>query len=79
MAIREFTDRKGDTWRVWETRPSTSRLRPQFREGWLTFEHDDVRRRLSPIPDGWADADELELRRLFIESALEVPRARRLE
>ena len=30
--------------------------------GWLTFECDDAKRRLSPIPDGWAGASDEALR-----------------
>jgi hypothetical protein len=86
MPLREFTDRTGATWRVWETRPNTGRgtLRPGFVDGWLTFEHgadtpDVTRRRLAPIPAGWADLPELELRRLCLEARLERPRKRLVE
>lgn len=33
------------------------------RQGWLTFERGQDRRRLSPIPDGWATATDAELER----------------
>ena len=40
-------------------------LSQKRQDGWLTFATDDERRRLSPIPDGWATADEPALRRLL--------------
>jgi hypothetical protein len=64
MAVREFTDSKGVTWRVWNTRPSMSLFYgEELRNGWLTFESATERRRLAPIPGGWEDvsADRLEL------------------
>jgi hypothetical protein len=36
-------------------------LAPAVAQGWLAFQSDTVRRRLSPIPDGWADRTEEEL------------------
>ena len=56
MAYREFRDSAGLTWRVWDTLPT----RPQvmdamWRDGWLTFQSGSARRRLAPIPTGWAD------------------------
>lgn len=57
MAIREFVDSNGVTWRVWRTMPrSRSVYSEQLREGWLTFESVQQRRRLAPVPAGWADA-----------------------
>jgi len=41
------------------------------RQGWLTFERGEARRRLSPIPDGWATAPDAELER-YREAAREV-------
>jgi len=57
MAHREFQDSTGATWTEWDTYP----IRPEgidevWRSGWLTFEHGGVRRRLAPIPKGWAEA-----------------------
>ena len=40
--------------------------------GWLTFASGDDKRRLSPIPDGWAEATEAELAAYF-ETARPVP------
>ncbi|MFN2567818.1 MAG: hypothetical protein ABR499_22730 [Gemmatimonadaceae bacterium] len=64
MAIREFTDSQGVAWRVWRTTPRAGSVYDEtLRGGWLTFECSSGRRRLAPIPVGWADAptDRLEL------------------
>ena len=45
--------------------------------GWLAFETRGERRRYTPIPDGWLDAPEDELRRIWA-GAIPVPPARRL-
>ena len=39
--------------------------------GWLTFEHDNARRRLVPAPERWADAEE-ELLREWLGAATPV-------
>lgn len=36
-------------------------LHGTLREGWLTFQNGDDRRRISPIPTGWTAASEAEL------------------
>ena len=57
MAYAEFTDRAGKSWRVWFTRPRLSEvltiLPGDWKEGWLTFESGDEKRRLAPVPAGW--------------------------
>ena len=61
MATRVFTDRLGDGWKVWETIPQDARgCLPAYAKGWLTFENsgNGERRRLAPIPEGWAEASE---------------------
>jgi hypothetical protein len=37
---------------------------PEFRQGWLAFRANDDRRRLTPIPVGWAGAPDDELERM---------------
>ncbi len=57
MGYREFVDDAGTMWRVWDTHPvAASTLRtvsPNYAGGWLTFESEIERRRLTPIPAGW--------------------------
>jgi hypothetical protein len=58
MAYLEFQDSAGLTWRVWDTYPSRPEvIDTAWRDGWLTFECGAVRRRLTPIPNGWAEAE----------------------
>lgn len=59
MAYREFTDAAGVVWRAWDTYPSSaSNVRSVYAAGWLGFESATERRRLHPVPDGWADAED---------------------
>ena len=77
MALREFQDSKGNPWRVWDTLPQTGRVREEYQRGWLTFEQGEQassRKRLAPIPAGWAELPESELRRLCVEAKAERPR-----
>ena len=43
------------TWRVWDTLPLRGAAFGPFRAGWLTFDDGAERRRLAPIPPGWAE------------------------
>jgi hypothetical protein len=55
MGLREFDDANGKRWRVWDTVPArTEGLGNEFRAGWLTFDNGLERRRLAPVPQGWA-------------------------
>jgi hypothetical protein len=55
MALREFRDETGRSWRVWETVPATATgLTTDLREGWLTFDDGEHRRRLWPVPPNWS-------------------------
>jgi hypothetical protein len=80
MALRSFTDSKGQGWRVWDVVPQyeVSRdegaLTPGLQGGWLCFETNGVKRRLSPIPGGWEEADAGSLEQLCRDAA---PVARR--
>jgi hypothetical protein len=59
MAYREFTDQAGVVWRAWDTYPSSaSNVRSVYAAGWLGFESTSERRRLHPVPDGWAEAED---------------------
>ena len=55
MALREFVDSAGVTWRAWSSAPLRGALRGSpFAEGWLTFESTiGERRRLAPVPENW--------------------------
>lgn len=62
---REFVDASKVRWTAIAVRPSKSTtLSPPYRSGWLSFDSGGETRRLSPIPDGWAEASEDELARL---------------
>ena len=61
MAVRDFVDRHGVSWRVWPV--STTIARPtaaedylkEYGDGWLCFESEKERRRLAVFPPDWAD------------------------
>jgi hypothetical protein len=74
MALREFTDRTGCRWRVWDIRPeqmpAAARAEDHLQNvihGWLAFEPagGGQKRRLSPIPARWENATEAELERML--------------
>ena len=70
--LREFTDKNGTRWRVWDINPvlhsrssnpgKQSSLRVP--KGWLCFEGGSERRRLSPIPLEWQQCDDAALESL---------------
>ena len=80
MPLREFVDAHGRDWKVWDTRPETraeaAAVLGAFHDGWLTFEHEALRRRLVPIPANWETLPDAELSRLCIEASPEMPRRR---
>ena len=66
---RIFDDFRGKRWRVFAVYPTTSTIDPAalpaaFREGWLSFESEDEKRRIAPIPEGWEELSTEELRLL---------------
>lgn len=83
---RVFTDDQGVVWSVWSVQPAQhederhSRLRGSYSKGWLAFESTIGKRRLSPIPSGWVELDDVELRRLceIAEPARQISRVRPL-
>ena len=72
--LREFTDKSGVSWKVWDVYPGPARkpAKPMMdfsvfpsrdlTEGWLCFQCDNEKRRLAPIPANWEmlPGDELE-------------------
>jgi hypothetical protein len=42
---------------------------PVMANGWLAFENRVEKRRLAPIPDGWVEMDETDLRSLLAKAA----------
>jgi hypothetical protein len=75
MALRSLIDSKGRGWRVWDVVPSQSlgreddTLTPGLEGGWLCFEHGEEKRRLSPIPEGWEEADAERLEAYLVAAA----------
>jgi hypothetical protein len=75
MALREFTDETGCTWRVWDTMPSRAEYVQADRAGgWLTFAADHEKRRLAPVPTEWGALPEAELLAMLRTATPVVPR-----
>jgi hypothetical protein len=80
--MRNFTDGSGNEWMVFEVRrqgeeeDNWAYLPRGFRAGWLCFESDVGKRRLSPVPDGWRGSEPAELERM-LRRATPVVRGRR--
>lgn len=53
-----FADRRREQRRVPQAHVARARLRGTYAQGWLCFENDDEKRRLSPIPDDWTVCDD---------------------
>lgn len=72
MALREFRDSKGVSWKVWSVTPDSLDKRTtaedymrDWQDGWLCFECPDSRRRLATFPPGWEDLPDDELEALM--------------
>ena len=68
--MRTITDAAGTKWTVFEVKNQSggarwSYLPAEFGHGWLCFESDVSKRRLTPIPPRWREADDDELVRLL--------------
>lgn len=89
--IRQFTDANGISWRVWDVWPSiragaagTTRSESyagafpamSFGDGWLCFECDREKRRLSPIPPEWETCEECALEELCRKASFSTPTPR---
>ena len=84
--LREFTDKEGLEWRVWDVDPQAhqsqvniDRRKAQPLEGWLCFESNLERRRLSPIPSGWDATDPDRLAELCEKAQVVPPITRHFE
>ena len=84
MAHREFTDREGQRWEVWEVQPSISTdgvsapgllLGEDAARGWLAFQSARERRRFYMPPEGWESFSEEQLS-ILCHHAVPVPPAR---
>lgn len=86
MAYRTFTDANGQEWNVWDVLPSresepgsrsSTYLPAEMAEGWLCFEAGEQKRRLTPLPVGWEDADDNAIADLLHASVPARPRGTR--
>lgn len=76
---RESPDRRADARGRNERRKRRElrvRMEPGFAQGWLVFESAHEKRRLHPIPDGWASRRDDELAALLAD-AVPAPNATR--
>lgn len=84
MAVRDFVDADGLSWKVWPVIPES--LQPktaaedylgEYESGWLCFESVAERRRLPEYPENWEQLSEAELRAL-LRVAAAVPKRKSL-
>ena len=82
MALREFKDRDGVVWKVWDVTPEYLDKRTtaedymrDWQDGWLCFECRDSRRRLASFPPGWEALSDGELEQLLHKSQVVKRRA----
>jgi hypothetical protein len=81
--MRNFTDSAGTEWMVFEVKRQGNEednwayLPRGFRSGWLCFESDMGKRRLSPVPDGWRSLTASDLEKM-LRRANVVLRTRRI-
>lgn len=72
--MRTVTDTQGRNWRIWHVVPQSAVLlqtSPQMSQGWLCFESDGDKRRMTQPPEGWATMTDAELLEL-LDGASEV-------
>lgn len=83
--VREFQDRQGVAWRVWEVRPGLGRPLSElhrylgaYLNGWLAFGSldSDVRKRLPKFPPDWLRMGDQELEALLLQAS-EVPQKKK--
>jgi hypothetical protein len=80
--VREFGDRQGRAWRVWEVRPGLGRPLHELHRylgdyvnGWLAFGclDNDIRKRLPKFPPDWLQMSDREIEALMLR-AIDVPK-----
>lgn len=80
MAVRDFVDLKGVTWKVWPVTPNT--IQPKtavedylgdYGDGWLCFESTGERRRLPNYPRNWDTLSDKGLSQLLKTAAVVTP------
>ena len=80
MAVRDFVDGNGVSWRVWPVKPEALQPRTaaedylgDYGDGWLCFESATERRRLAMFPREWEGLSQAELCAL-LDTAAVVPK-----
>jgi hypothetical protein len=72
--MRQIRDEAGIEWTVYEVNPTSGQWRsieslPDcYRNGWLCFESASEKRRLLPLPAGWADLAHEQLSELLVDA-----------
>lgn len=74
MPHRAFLSGDSGEWQVWDVIPTATHRRrssvaPGLETGWLCFERAGEKKRLAPIPEGWHEYGDADLRRC-LERAL---------
>jgi hypothetical protein len=78
--MRQIRDAAGNQWTVYEVNPIANSWRAigalpeSYRNGWLCFECDTEKRRLTPLPQGWLELPPEQLSHLLV-NAVQVRRA----
>jgi hypothetical protein len=77
MAVRDFVDANGISWRVWPVTPDALQPRTaaedylgEYGEGWLCFESASERRRLARYPKDWETLSNEDLCSLLSAAAI---------
>ncbi len=77
MAVRDFVDENGVSWKVWPVTPHAFKPRTaaedylgDYGDGWLCFESVAERRRLAQYPRDWSNRNDGELSGLLKGAAV---------
>jgi hypothetical protein len=75
LTMRTITDAAGVEWTVFEVRRDLqttdqwSYLPEEFGDGWLCFESQYSKRRLTPVPADWQDLGQEDLVKMLLQAA----------